>query len=417
MTIFERIHQKLCPLYRYFKKKLVPNPWIVLSDLEKTYEELKAKGLGNNPYFKNFERYFLEAKNEICTWRVNYVYYWRLTHRAKAELVMLKDRNDLIQTIIDLIYQIDSIVDDEELKKIWLGADWDISYLSFITNNSVPKSLEDSLGILPRSLIKLQSREPISNEEITQIKKYVKKVILMIYDYFIDRSIYNLVLSYLYLNVSTFILLLISIAFSWIYIKTLGNNILYILVAGALGAMAGNIVSYRTELPKEVFLMAIRGYLLRPFIYHIFGKGIVGAFAAALAFIAIKGGFIVSLDMFQNKIQKYVITIVSFSAGFSGIALLNRVVDRVLGKLTLQLEKVGAQKIKQELQKLKPPTSEPTYKSIPRPTYKPPQTHTTQNESYGTIQDDSYGTIQDDSYNPPMPPPTGGIMGGSVSEK
>ncbi len=395
MTIFERIHQKLCPFYRYFKKKLVPNPWLVLSDLEKTYEELKEKGLENNQYFKNFERYFLEAKNEICTLRVNYVYFWRLTHRAKAELVMLKDRDDLIQTIIDLIYQIDSIVDDEELKNIWLGPEWDISYLSLITNkHTMPRV---PLGILPQSLLRLQSEKNLAEEELIQIKKYVKKVILMIYDYFIDRSIYNLVLSYFYLNVSTFILFLISIVFSWIYVSTLENNIVYILVAGALGAMAGNIVSYRTELPKEVFLMAIRGYLLRPFVYHIFGKGIVGAFAAALAFIAIKGGFIVSLDMFQTKIQKYVITIISFSAGFSGIALLNRVVDRVLGKLTLQLEKVGAQKIKKELQKIKPPTSKPTYKPPAKP--KPTQTST------------------NTDYNPPMPPPTGGIMGGSISER
>jgi len=404
MTIFEKIHQKFCPLYRYFKKKLVPNPWIVISDFEKIYEELKGKGLDNNPYFKNFERYFLEAKKEICTLRVNYVYFWRLTHRAKAELVMLKDRDDLIQTIIDLIYQIDNIVDDEELKRIWLGKVWSVDIIPKITDGgNISPSLRNQLGILPLMLLKLVTEKNLAENELIKIKKYVKKVILMIYDYFIDKSIYNLVLSYSYLNFSTLILLVISIIFSWIYVNVLGQNILYILVAGSLGAMAGNIVSYRTELPKEVFLMAIRGYIFSPFIYHIFGKGIVGAFAAALAYIAIKGGFIISLDMFQKAIQNYVITIVSFSAGFSGIALLNRVVDRVLGKLTLQLEKVGTKKIKEELQKIKPPISRGS--SVRAENY---------DYSYKvTYHEYEAGGNGDNN----LPPPTGGVMGGSYGDK
>jgi hypothetical protein len=405
MTIFEKIHQKLCPIYRYFKKKLVPNPWIVISDFEKIYEELKERGLDKNPYFKNFEKYFLEAKKEICTLRVNYVYFWRLTHRAKAELVMLKERDDLIQTIIDLIYQIDNIVDDDELKRIWLGRVWSVDIIPKITDGgNISPTLRNQLGILPLMLLKLVNERNLPENELLKIKKYVKKVILMIYDYFIDKSIYNLVLSYSYLNFSTLVLLIISVIFSWIYVNVLGQNIMYILVAGALGAMAGNIVSYRTQLPKEVFLMAIRGYIFSPFIYHIFGKGVVGAFAAALAYIAIKGGFIISLDMFQKAIQNYVITIVSFSAGFSGITLLNKVVDRVLGKLTLQLEKVGTKKIKEELQKIKPPISRTT--TIRPETYD--YEHKVSYHNYETG-----GNGNGDNY----PPPTGGVIGGSYGER
>jgi len=389
MRLIEKLNEKLCPIYRYFKKKLAPNPWIVLSDFEKIYQELKEKGLENDPAFKNFEKYFLEAKKELCSFRVNYIYFWRLTHRAKAELVMLKDKEDLIQTIIDLIYQVDNIVDDEDLKKIWLGKDWRIDILPSLTSGNINPSLRGKLGILPSMLLKLQFSKNLSPEELLQIKKYVKKVILMIYDYFIDKSIYKLVLSYLYLNVSTLVLLVISIIFSWMYKSTLGENIIYILIAGALGALAGNIVSYRTDFPKEVFLMAIRGYIFRPFTYHIFGKAVIGSFAAALSYIAIKGGFIVSLDMFNHDVHKYIVSIVSFSAGFSGIALLNKVVDRVLGKLTLQLEKVGVKKIKQEFERFKPSVS------------------------FSRSEESGYYRSEDVSY----PPPTGGIMEGSLGER
>ncbi len=354
-----------CKFIQLFRRRIAPNPWLVLEELKKTYDLLKEKYQGN-PHFTKFEYYLHSAEDNLCRLKVNYVYYWKLTHRAKEELVFLTDKDKFDLLAINIIMQFDTIVDDENLKILYLGKDWDIEYINQIENKTMEKYIK-APGLLVSGLIKfVYEKDKLTPEEEEKIKEHFRKALNIIYDYYVDRSLYKLAISYYYVNLSTLISFMAIVMFIIVH-KGLfkGDSTLYgIILSGIIGALAGNISIYKDRLPKEIFLMAIRGYILRPFFYHIVGKAIVGVIAAALMYLAAKSGFIVALDTFSLSTQKYIVYILAFSAGFSGTALLSKFVDNVISKITYQLEKTTTAKIRDKFSHEKKKPAPPLTKGI-----------------------------------------------------
>lgn len=346
---FKSLSRLECKFIQFFRRRLAPNPWLVLEELKKSYDLLKDKYQGN-PHFDKFEYYLRTAEETLCRLKVNYVYFWKLTHRAKEELIFLTDKDKFDLLAINIIMQFDTIVDDENLKTLYLGKDWNIEYINQIENKTMEKYIK-APGLLVSGLIKfVYEKDNLTPEEEEKIREYFRKALNIIYDYYVDRSLYKLAISYYYVNISTLISLFAIGTFILVH-KGLfkGDTSLYgIILSGIIGALAGNISIYKDRLPREIFLMAIRGYVLRPFFYHVIGKAIVGVIAAALMYLAAKSGFIISLDTFSLSTQKYIIYLLSFSAGFSGTALLSKFVDNVISKITYQLEKTTTAKVREK---------------------------------------------------------------------
>ncbi len=335
ISIKEKLHNFFCPIFRYIRKKVSPNPWVTYEELESLYNNLKSKENVDKNLLQTFEKYLHLAKNEICSLYVNYLYFWKLLHRAKVESLLLMDKDDFLSEAINIINQFDNIVDDDNLKKIWLGTDWDITHLNKILNNE-PVNVD---GILTKSLQVSVSNPSLSKEEEYRIRSNFKNALKLLYDYFIDGNVYKLSLTYLYINYSTIGFLIIFLIFIPFYKEEILEKFASVLVPGFLGALMGNAITYRDSLPKEIFLLAIRGIIFRPFIFHIIGKGIIGSFSAYLIYKASEAGLIFSLKSISPEFRSATIIVLSFVAGFSGITLVNRFVDGVLNKITSKLEK------------------------------------------------------------------------------
>ena len=180
-----------------------------------------------------------------------------------------------------------------------------------------------------------------------------------IYDYYVDGNVYKLSLTYLYINYSTIGFLIIFLLFLPMYQSEVLDKFAPVLVPGFLGALMGNVITYRDNLPKEIFLLAIRGIIFRPFVYHVLGKGIIGSFAAYLIYKSSEAGILFSLNSINPQFKSPTIVVLAFAAGFSGIALVNKFVDGVLKNITSKLEKSRTEKSsypKDKHPKLPPPT-------------------------------------------------------------
>ena len=360
VSLKEKINNFLCPIVRNIRRKISPNPWISYEELETLYNRLKDRKNINQEAFKNFEKYLKLAKNELCSVFINYIYFWKVLHRAKVESLLLVDRDTFINEAINIINQFDNVVDDENLKKVWLGTHWDISYLNKILNNE-PINVD---GILPKSLQIFISNPNLSKEEELKIRTNFKNALKLLYDYFVDGNVYKLSLTYLYINYSTVGFLIIFLAFIPLYKNEILDKLAPVLVPGFLGALMGNVITYRDNLPREIFLLAIRGIIFRPFIFHILGKGVIGSFAAYLVYKASEAGIIFSLNSINPEFRTPTIVVLSFTAGFSGITMVNRFVDGVLNRITSKLEKSKVDRIKPHIKNL-PRTGRP---NLPPPT-------------------------------------------------
>ncbi len=331
----EKLHNFFCSIFRNIRKKVSPNPWITYEELESLYNTIKDKENIDRNLLKTFEKYLFLAKRELCSLYVNYIYFWKSLHKAKVESLLLLDRESFKNEAINIINQFDNVVDDEHLRKVWLGTNWDITHLNKILNNE-PVDVD---GILPKSLQFLVSNSSLSKEDEYRIRSNFKNALKLLYDYFIDGNVYKLSLTYLYVNYSTIGFFIIFLIFIPFYKEEILEKFAPVLVPGFLGALMGNAITYRDSLPREIFLLAVRGIIFRPFIFHIIGKGIIGSFSAYLIYKASEAGLIFSLNSINPEFRGATIVVLSFVAGFSGITLVNRFVDGVLSKITSKLEK------------------------------------------------------------------------------
>jgi len=338
----EKLHNFLCPIFRNIRKKVSPNPWVTYEELESLYNTLKNKENIDKNLLQVLEKYLKLAKDEFCSLFFNYIYFWKVLHRAKVESLMLIDKEDFKIEAINIINQFDNIVDDDHLKKVWLGTDWDITHLNKILNNE-PIDVD---GILTRSLKIFVSNPTISNEDEYKIRTNFKNALKLLYDYFVDGNIYKLSLTYLYINYSLILFLIIFVVFFRFYIEEILSKFSKVLLPGFLGALIGNIITYRENLPKGIFLLAIRGIIFRPFVFHVIGKGVIGAFAAYLIYKASEAGILFSLKDLSPDLKNSLVVVLSFVAGFSGIALVDKFVSSVLEKITSKLEKSRGEKRK-----------------------------------------------------------------------
>lgn len=336
ITFLKEKLSNFCPIFRHFRKKIAPNPWVTYEELENLYFQIKEKKNINKEILNNLGKYLSLAKNELCSVIVNYVYFWKLLHRAKVESLLLIDRDDFKLEAVNIINQFDNIVDDDHLKQVWLGTNWKVDYLNKILNGDTTVKVD---GILPRSLQIFVSNPNLSEKDELKIRNNFKNALKLLYDYFIDGNVYKLSLTYLYINYSTLGFLAIFILFLPMYKEEVFDKFAPVLVPGFLGALMGNVITYRDHLPNEIFLLAIRGVIFKPFIYHVIGKGIIGSFAAYLIYKSSEAGILFSLQSINPAFKDPTIVVLAFVAGFSGIALVNKFVDGVLRKITDKLEK------------------------------------------------------------------------------
>ncbi len=350
--IKDKLDNLLCPILRYTRRKIAPNPWTTYEELEILHNELTSRKDINSKIFENFERYLSYAKKELCSIHVNYVYFWKLLHKAKIESLLLIDRDKFINEAINIISQFDNVVDDENLRKIWLGSNWSIDILNQILNGEPV----ESNGILPKSLQVYMFKPSLSEEEERKIRLNFKNALRILYDYFIDGNIYKLSLAYSYMNYSSIIFLAIFIIFMPFYMEEVLRTLAPVLLPGFMGALISNIITYRDKLPQEIFLLALRGIIGKPLFFNLIGKGVIGSFSAYLIYKASQAGILFSLKSINTEYKDAYIIVLSFVAGFSGITLVNKFIEGVLSRLTSKLEKTTVSKVKSKIKNYPPPT-------------------------------------------------------------
>ncbi|MBN8227836.1 hypothetical protein JYK02_09965 [Corallococcus macrosporus] len=276
--------------------------------------------------------------------------FWELIHEVDGLLLLVMPASMLVPRALEIQQQFERRVTDAARAGLWLGAD-------------------KASGPLPRCVRRLaRVDEPGSGAAApppldTDSSRYCRSVLRGALDSVnqqVDKTFWQLSINVSLQVFSTLLLLAVFVlAFlilSPAMIQTWPRDLVpwgLVLVgfAGASGAIVSNMLS------KERFVVAT-GATGRFFAYHLLVKPVIGAFAALMLLFLEQSRMLLSVDtragsmsgdtsaailhivVSDNQAVFFTLMALAVVAGWSADKLLSSIMDRVLGRLLGQSEKV-----------------------------------------------------------------------------
>ncbi|WP_147445573.1 hypothetical protein [Corallococcus aberystwythensis] len=268
--------------------------------------------------------------------------FWELIHEMDGLLLLVMPADMLVPRALEIQQQFERRVKDSGRSQLWLGED-------------------KTSGPLPRCVRRLIEREdPPLDEDQTSYCRNVLRGALDTVNQQVDKTFWQLSINVTLQVFSTLLLLAVFIAsfliLSPALIKTwpqdlVPRGLLLVGLAGGSGAIVSNMLS------KERFVVAT-GATSRFFAYHLMVKPVIGAFAALMLLFLEQSRMLLSVDTRQSSMsgdaspailhivvsdeQAVFFTLMALAvvAGWSADKLLSSIMDKVLGRLLGQSEKV-----------------------------------------------------------------------------
>ncbi|WP_147439453.1 hypothetical protein [Corallococcus sp. CA049B] len=282
-------------------------------------------------------------------WRRWSFSFWEVLHEVDGLLLLVMPPAMLVPRALEIQQQFERRVTDSRAE-LWLGADK--------KNGPLPECVR-RLARLDTNGDCARPSPTLAPEELCYCR-HVLRGALDAVNQQVDKTFWQLSINVSLQVFSTLLLLgvfivsalLLTQGFVEDWPRTLvRKGLLLIGLAGASGAIASNMLS------KERFVVAT-GATLRFFAYHLMVKPVIGAFAALMLLFLERSRMLLSVDtrdgatgadagsailhIVVNDNQAAFFTMVALAvvAGWSADRLLSSVMDKVLGRLLGQSEKV-----------------------------------------------------------------------------
>ncbi|WP_375759617.1 hypothetical protein [Corallococcus exercitus] len=276
--------------------------------------------------------------------------FWELIHDMDGLLLLVMPEDMLLPRALEIQQQFERRVKDSGRSQLWLGED-------------------KTSGPLPRCVRKLiQAGEPGSGADASRSPdkeqlRYCRNVLRGALDTVnqqVDKTFWQLSIN-VSLQVFSTLLLLAVFLVSFLFLSSalieswprdlVPRGLLLVGLAGASGAIVSNMLS------KERFVVAT-GATSRFFAYHLLVKPVIGAFAALMLLFLEQSRLLLSVDtrggstgvdasptifhivVSDRRAVFFTLMALAVVAGWSADKLLSSVMDKVLGRLIGQSEKV-----------------------------------------------------------------------------
>ncbi|RUO94172.1 hypothetical protein D7Y11_05955 [Corallococcus sp. AB018] len=273
--------------------------------------------------------------------------FWELIHEVDGLLLLVMPASMLVPRALEIQQQFERRVTDSRAH-LWLGAD-------------------RASGPLPRSVRQLTRVDepgsvappPLDAEESRYCRSVLRGALDTVNQQ-VDKTFWQLSIN-VTLQVFSTLLLLAVFVISFVLLtreliqtwpgELIPRGLLLVGFAGASGAIISNMLS------KERFVVAT-GATGRFFAYHLMVKPVIGAFAALMLLFLEQSRMLLSVDtrtgstgvdpspalfhivVSDNQAVFFTLMALAVVAGWSADKLLSSIMDKVLGRLLGQSEKV-----------------------------------------------------------------------------
>ncbi|MBN9685538.1 MULTISPECIES: hypothetical protein [unclassified Corallococcus] len=269
--------------------------------------------------------------------------YWELIHEVDGLLLLVMPASMLVPRALEIQQQFERRVTDSARAQLWLGADR--------TSGPLPRCV--------RGLTHVDDPPPLSTEQGRYCRSVLRGALDTVNQQ-VDKTFWQLSIN-VSLQIFSTLLLLAVFGISFLLLsrellqtwpgELIPRGLLLVGFAGASGAIISNMLS------KERFLVAT-GATGRFFAYHLMVKPVIGAFAALMLLFLEQSRMLLSVDtragstgvdpspallhivVSDNQAVFFTLMALSVVAGWSADKLLGSIMDKVLGRLLGQSEKV-----------------------------------------------------------------------------
>ncbi|WP_147446954.1 hypothetical protein [Corallococcus sp. CA054B] len=275
--------------------------------------------------------------------------YWELIHEVDGLLLMVMPASMLVPRALEIQQQFERRVTDSRAR-LWLGADR--------TSGPLPRCVH-GLTRLDESESGAAAHPPLDAEQDRYCRSVLRGALDSVNQQ-VDKTFWQLSIN-VTLQIFSTLLLLAVFVISFLLLsreliqtwpsELIPRGLLLVGFAGASGAIISNMLS------KERFVVAT-GATSRFFAYHLMVKPVIGAFAALMLLFLEQSRMLLSVDtrtgstgvdpspaLFHIVVsdeQAVFFTLMALAvvAGWSADKLLGSIMDKVLGRLLGQSEKV-----------------------------------------------------------------------------
>ncbi|MBN8468368.1 hypothetical protein JYJ95_17765 [Corallococcus exiguus] len=273
--------------------------------------------------------------------------YWELIHEVDGLLLLVMPAPMLVPRALEVQQQFERRVTDSRAH-LWLGADR--------TSGPLPRSVRQ----LTRGDGPGNAAPPPLDAEESRYCRSVLRGALDTVNQQVDKTFWQLSIN-VSLQIFSTLLLLAVFVISFVLLsreliqtwpgELIPRGLLLVGFAGASGAIISNMLS------KERFVVAT-GATGRFFAYHLMVKPVIGAFAALMLLFLEQSRMLLSVDtrtgstgvdpspalfhivVSDNQAVFFTLMALAVVAGWSADKLLGSIMDKVLGRLLGQSEKV-----------------------------------------------------------------------------
>ncbi|NPD22720.1 MULTISPECIES: hypothetical protein [Corallococcus] len=273
--------------------------------------------------------------------------FWELIHEVDGLLLLVMPASMLVPRALEIQQQFERRVTDSRAH-LWLGADR--------ASGPLPRSVrqltrvDESGGVAPPPLDAEESRycRSVLRGALDTVNQQVDKTFWQL-SINVTLQVFSTLLL-LAVFVISFVLLTRELIQTWPG-ELIPRGLLLVGFAGASGAIISNMLS------KERFVVAT-GATGRFFAYHLMVKPVIGAFAALMLLFLEQSRMLLSVDtrtgstgvdpspalfhivVSDNQAVFFTLMALAVVAGWSADKLLSSIMDKVLGRLLGQSEKV-----------------------------------------------------------------------------
>ncbi|CAM4350870.1 hypothetical protein [Corallococcus exiguus] len=273
--------------------------------------------------------------------------YWELIHEVDGLLLLVMPASMLVPRALEIQQQFERRVTDSRAH-LWLGADR--------TSGPLPRSVRQLTRVDGPGNV---APPPLDAEESRYCRSVLRGALDSVNQQ-VDKTFWQLSIN-VSLQVFSTLLLLAVFVISFVLLtreliqtwpgELIPRGLLLVGFAGASGAIISNMLS------KERFVVAT-GATGRFFAYHLMVKPVIGAFAALMLLFLEQSRMLLSVDtrtgstgvdpspalfhivVSDNQAVFFTLMALAVVAGWSADKLLSSIMDKVLGRLLGQSEKV-----------------------------------------------------------------------------